>query len=253
MFDIMSTREQSACPTLDARLLGILETWCAGNGMSERALGSAALDDPDLVASLRRGRSPRLVTADGLLAFIGEAPLGPAFRAEVESFLAVTGTKLSTLGRGATGNPSFVAQLRKGVSHTLATVGKVRAWMDAHASAAESREIRERVRGMAAVPVRLLERVPAPAPEDPHRCEPAQDREEMKETHERYLDTREAAALLGLSPRTLDRYRVTGEGPSFFRFGSRVLYLREDLDRWNAGRRRRRGSVDAGTGRSAAL
>ena len=37
----------------------------------------------------------------------------------------------------------------------------------------------------------------------------------------RYLGTREAAAFLGLSPRTLDRYRVTGEGPAFHRFRER--------------------------------
>lgn len=248
MFDIMSTRDQ-ACQTLDVRLLMVLDAWCAANGTSERVLGSASLGDPDLVASLRRGRSPRLATADELLAFIGEPALGAAFRAEVEAFLAVTGTKLSVLGRRATGNPSFVAQLRKGVSHTLATVGKVRAWMDAHATAAENREIRARVRGTAGVPA-MLEPAPA-APEHPNRSEPGEERENVDDAGERYLSTREAAVLLGLSPSTLDRYRVTGEGPSFFRFGSRVLYLREDLDSWNAGRRRRRGSVDSGTGRSA--
>ena len=34
-----------------------------------------------------------------------------------------------------------------------------------------------------------------------------------------YLSTREAAEYLGLSARTLDRYRVSGEGPVFHRFG----------------------------------
>ncbi len=71
MLESMSTRKQ-ACQTLDARLLMALDAWCAANGTSERVLGSATLGDPDLVASLRRGRSPRLVTADGLLAFIGD-------------------------------------------------------------------------------------------------------------------------------------------------------------------------------------
>ena len=37
-----------------------------------------------------------------------------------------------------------------------------------------------------------------------------------------YLNTREAAARLGLSTRTLDRYRVSGDGPVFLRFGGRV-------------------------------
>ena len=35
----------------------------------------------------------------------------------------------------------------------------------------------------------------------------------------KYLSTREAADYLGLSSRTLDRYRVSGEGPVFHRFG----------------------------------
>ena len=41
-----------------------------------------------------------------------------------------------------------------------------------------------------------------------------------------YLNTREAAGHLGLSTRTLDRYRVSGDGPVFLRFGGRVRYLR---------------------------
>ena len=51
--------------------------------------------------------------------------------------------------------------------------------------------------------------------------------------------TREAAAFPGLSPRTLDRYRVSGEGPMFFEFGSWVRYLKADLEAWAQARRRR--------------
>ena len=61
-----------------------------------------------------------------------------------------------------------------------------------------------------------------------------------------YLDTRAAAAHLGLSTRTLDRYRVSGEGPVFLRFGGRVRYLRGDLDAW-ARTRRRTSTSDDGT------
>ena len=53
----------------------------------------------------------------------------------------------------------------------------------------------------------------------------------------KYLSTGEAAAWLGLSPRTLDRYRVSGEGPAFHRFGSRVRYLAADLEAWASARR----------------
>ena len=59
-----------------------------------------------------------------------------------------------------------------------------------------------------------------------------------------YLNTREAAAHLGLSPATLTRYRVTGDGPVFLKFGGNVRYLREDLDDWSRERRRRSTSDD---------
>ena len=65
-----------------------------------------------------------------------------------------------------------------------------------------------------------------------------------------YLSTREASAFLGLSSRTLDRYRVTGEGPAFFKFGSRVRYLKVDLEAW-AQARRRRSTSDDGLSRAA--
>jgi len=53
----------------------------------------------------------------------------------------------------------------------------------------------------------------------------------------KHFGTREAAAWLGLSPRTLDRYRVSGDGPAFHRFGSRVRYLAADLEAWASARR----------------
>jgi predicted DNA-binding transcriptional regulator AlpA len=50
------------------------------------------------------------------------------------------------------------------------------------------------------------------------------------------LNEREAALLLGLSPRTLERYRVTGFGPSFVKAGRRCLYRPQDVDAWIASR-----------------
>ena len=52
-----------------------------------------------------------------------------------------------------------------------------------------------------------------------------------------FFDTRRAANYLGLSPRTLDGYRVSGAGPAFHRFGNRVSYRRSDLVEWAASRR----------------
>ncbi|MGX7345436.1 helix-turn-helix domain-containing protein [Acetobacter pasteurianus] len=47
-----------------------------------------------------------------------------------------------------------------------------------------------------------------------------------------YLRGGEAAELIGVSVRTLEKYRCTGGGPPFLKVGSRVLYLREDVEAW---------------------
>lgn len=38
-----------------------------------------------------------------------------------------------------------------------------------------------------------------------------------------------AAELLGLSPRTLQRFRVQGRGPRYIKLGKKVGYLERDL------------------------
>ena len=47
-----------------------------------------------------------------------------------------------------------------------------------------------------------------------------------------FLTTDEAAALLRLSPRTLEKHRVLGGGPRFRKFGARVVYAMADLRTW---------------------
>lgn len=53
-----------------------------------------------------------------------------------------------------------------------------------------------------------------------------------------FLTTAEAAEVLRLSPRTLERFRVEGTGPKFLKAGggkrARVLYDPEELRHWLA-------------------
>ena len=64
---------------------------------------------------------------------------------------------------------------------------------------------------------------------------------------ENYMTTKQAAAYLGLSHRTLESYRSKGGGPVFHYFGRRVLYLLDDLRAW-AAERRRSSTSDNGSG-----
>ena len=48
----------------------------------------------------------------------------------------------------------------------------------------------------------------------------------------RYVRTHEAARILGLSARTLQKYRCHGSGPTFRKLGGRVVYAIDDLETW---------------------
>jgi predicted DNA-binding transcriptional regulator AlpA len=48
----------------------------------------------------------------------------------------------------------------------------------------------------------------------------------------RYVRTHEAARMLGISPRTLEKYRCHGNGPTFRKLGGRVVYAVDDLNAW---------------------
>ncbi len=60
----------------------------------------------------------------------------------------------------------------------------------------------------------------------------------------RYLRTRPAADYIGLSPRTLEKFRLSGAGPTYSKVGRAVLYDRQELDLWLAERRRSSTSDD---------
>ena len=54
-----------------------------------------------------------------------------------------------------------------------------------------------------------------------------------------YLTTVEASQLLRLSSSTLAKLRVYGGGPVYLKPGRKVLYRRDDLIAWLAGKQRR--------------
>jgi predicted DNA-binding transcriptional regulator AlpA len=46
------------------------------------------------------------------------------------------------------------------------------------------------------------------------------------------LATKQAANYVGLGKSTLDKARLTGNGPCFIKIGRRVLYHPDDIDLW---------------------
>ena len=170
------------------------------------------------------------------------APVGPFFDREIDAFLAVTGTKRSVLGSGATKNPSFVAHIEDGMSPTLRTVGKVRTWMAKHASPSEARAIRRRTGRLPDFLSDTRRRRPrrssgTPTAALPARTDGGQGPGGWDDLP--YIDTDEAADFVGLAPATLQRYRSTGESPVFYRLTERLVrYRHEDLVKWEAARRR---------------
>ena len=56
-------------------------------------------------------------------------------------------------------------------------------------------------------------------------------------TQSPYLSQQQAADYLGVSERSLERWRVEGSGPRFCRLGHRrVVYRRDDLDAYGDAR-----------------
>lgn len=56
------------------------------------------------------------------------------------------------------------------------------------------------------------------------------------ETIANLLDTKAAAVRVGLSPVTMERMRLTGEGPAYAKLGKAVRYRIADIDAWVADR-----------------
>jgi predicted DNA-binding transcriptional regulator AlpA len=62
-----------------------------------------------------------------------------------------------------------------------------------------------------------------------------------------FLRTPDAAIVLGLSPRTLEKHRTYGTGPTYRKLGGRVVYRLDDLRAWSD-RGLRTSTTDPGQG-----
>ena len=60
------------------------------------------------------------------------------------------------------------------------------------------------------------------------------------------LNTEQAAKRLRISPRTLEKFRVKGAGPKFFKIGRLVFYSDETLEEWTRSRLRNSTSDPGG-------
>lgn len=54
----------------------------------------------------------------------------------------------------------------------------------------------------------------------------------MVETKDFGLTSKQTAARIGCSDSWLRKSRITGDGPKFYKVGSRVLYRLEDIEFW---------------------
>ena len=46
------------------------------------------------------------------------------------------------------------------------------------------------------------------------------------------LSTRQVAEYCGISPRTLEKWRISGQGPVYRKVGRQVRYDQADIDAW---------------------
>ena len=226
--------------TLDDSIRQAVQAYLARTGMNERKLGAFAAGDPTLVSRLMAGGSTKLHTADALLCYMDEPPIGPQFASEVEAFLSETGIGGRQFGSRAAGDPSFVTKLRNGAGLRLYTVERVRAWMRVNKRAlmAELRSgIGEPSPAASPDPAARDTRAATTANPGSGDARPLEGTTPARHDAKALLSTAEAAALLALSDRTLKRYRYEGSGPPFLRLGGRVRYTRADLLKWALARR----------------
>jgi predicted DNA-binding transcriptional regulator AlpA len=72
----------------------------------------------------------------------------------------------------------------------------------------------------------------------PKNVSPDVARHESRDFPNRLLSVPEAARSLGLSASTLNKLRLSGDGPLYMKLGRRVLYDLRDLEAWARERKR---------------
>ena len=220
-----------------ADMRGKVAAYLARTGMPEEEFGKLALGRPNFVERLGVQRSMTLNTADRLLRFMGEAPIGPAFRREVEAFLEVTGIRPARFGMDVAGVPNFVDVLRTKGTARLGTVDLVRAHMRRTADTSQRAVIAGMLEDggqsssvVAASPVPQRDSTSGEASRE---SDAVTDAHGPPERHRReFLTTDEAAALLGVSRKMLSRFRAAGTGPAYHTFGHKIAYAYTDLLSW---------------------
>ena len=207
-------------------------------GMPEEEFGKRVLRRPEFMEQFAGQRTMTLMTADRLLRFMGEAPIGPDFKREVEAFLEVTGMRGRKLGADALGDPSFVEKLREGWSARLTTVERVRAWMVDTATPSERAVIASmlgdggRTTFVDAASTAMWDESRRAGTSSVSVAGQAAGTLPPEHRHQVFLTTAEAAQLLRLAARKLERFRAAGEGPAYCRMGKRIYYARADLLTW---------------------
>ena len=110
-----------------------VEAFLAKHGLGHATFGRLALGDTGFVTRLRAGRSPRLVTADRVLAFMREYRAPPDLLPAVEAFMERWRITAPMFGRMAVKDSKLVMDLREGRNMRPETAERVRAFMKDYA------------------------------------------------------------------------------------------------------------------------
>lgn len=54
----------------------------------------------------------------------------------------------------------------------------------------------------------------------------------------KYLSPDEVESIYGIPKKTLANWRCSGRGPAYYKYGSRIRYLSEDMEQWIQGFRK---------------